>query len=316
MTSLVTDLLNQYGYDILELIGHGGYAECYKIYSRQYKQFFACKVMMLPDKKKVERQLSFQNELDALTSIIHPYIIHVYDTIVTDSVVILILEYCPNGNLYQEIMRNGVYRDTRKLFAHLQMLLSAFEYLEERKMVHNDIKPANVLIDQYGRLKLADFGLTQTFENVNDFSEDYRGSLAYVSPEILSRRPFNPFKANIWSFGVMLYFLVVGKTPFPTDNLASFQEKILRGSYDLPTKIDRTVAKIIKSCLIIDPAKRISFRDIKKMIDDASIEKAPATLPRIPNLHLAHPPVHAGSLTFQKLNRKVGRIVRPKSIVF
>ena len=319
MTVIATELLNKHGYDVLQLIGHGGYAECYKVYSRKYSQYFVSKVMLLNSSVKKERHNTFQNECNALTSIIHPNIIHVYDIIVDESCVILILEYCSNGNLQDYIIRNGVYKDMTKLFLHLEMILSAFDYLEERKMAHNDIKPSNILIDQYGRLKLADFGLTQKFETIDDISEDYRGSLAYIAPEILHRKPYNPFKANVWSFGVMLYFLVVGRTPFPTDSVASFRERILEGSYVLPRSIDKTVAKIIKNCLILDPEKRISFRDIKNIIDETlpySREKS-STLPQIPHLTVRSAPKNGSTfhhVVARKLRNSTKR--RPQSILF
>ena len=319
MTIVATELLDKHGYDVLQLIGHGGYAECYKVYSRKYNQFFVSKVMLLNSNVKKERHNTFQNECNALTTIIHPNIIHVYDIIVDESCVILILEYCQNGNLQEFITRNGPYKDMTKLFLHLQMILSAFEYLEERKMAHNDIKPSNILIDQYGRLKLADFGLTQTFETIDDFSEDYRGSLSYVAPELLQRKPYNPFKANVWSFGVMLYFLVVGKTPFPSDSVSSFHERMMQGIYVLPRNIDKTVASIIKSCLVIDPEKRISFAEIKKIIDGKmpyNTEKS-STLPQIPHITVRSAPKNGASfhpVVGRKFRQSTLR--RPQSILF
>ena len=314
-TADVQELLQSYGYDIVELIGQGGYAECYKVYSHQYKQFFACKVMLLPEKHKKERQASFQNECDALTNILHPYIIHVYKTIVTETCVILILEYCANGNLYQYVMRNGVYKDVTKLLSHLQMILSAIKYLEENHLAHNDIKPANILIDHYGRLKLADFGLTKRFVD-DEVSEDYRGSLAFASPEIVSHQPYNPFKANVWSFGVMVYFLVVGKPPFPTDSIQGFQEKMLQGYYDIPQTIDRMIAKIIKGCLIVDPEKRLTFNDIQRMVEEAlGKAKSHTGLPHLSHNYL-HKTNQPNSLIFGKRIQKMKTpILRPQSFM-
>ena len=258
--------LAAHGFELISLIGQGGFAKCYKVYSNQYKQFFACKVISLDD-KKLQKQKSFRNECAALVNIIHPNIIHVYKTIDTKSHQYIILEYCPNGDLEMLIRKNGPLTKSGQLYGFLSRIISALIYLEENNFAHNDIKPSNILIDSYYRPKLADFGLSKKVFSENDFSNEFGGSLAYTAPEILCCKPYNPMKADIWSFGVLVYYLSTGTLPFPMNNYQQFKLAVNTGSYSLPLKLDPTIRKIITRTLVVDPTKRIPLQAISDLIE-------------------------------------------------
>ena len=255
------------GFELVDKIGEGGFASCYKVFSLTYKQFFACKVITL-DNKKESKEQSFKNECDALINFIHPNIIHVFKTINTENHQFIILEYCPNGDLEAYIRKNGPIQDLNKFYIFLSRILSALLYMESHNFAHNDIKPSNILIDNYGRPKLADFGLSKKMLSEHDLSLQFAGSLAFIAPEILSHRPYNPMRADIWSFGVLVYYMALGRLPFAVGNYQDFKKSIAAGSYNIPKSLNPKIALIIRKTLVVDPTKRMSFQEISNLVEE------------------------------------------------
>ena len=257
----VKETLKVRGYDVLEKIGQGGYGACYKVYSHQYDSYFACKVMSFDDKMKARQELNFQNELHALMNIIHPFIIKVFNTFRTTNELYFILEYCPHGDLYRQVMKEGPI-EGQKLVQYAVKLLEALIYLEEKNLTHNDIKPANILIDQYGRPKLADFGLSKQLKTLDDLSDDFTGSPAYLAPEVLNQKTYSPIKADIWSFGMTIFFLATRRFPFDTKSIDGLRTFAKTGYYEIPPDLHPDIKFIIQKTLIVDPNRRMSFVDL------------------------------------------------------
>ena len=262
--SHLIEKLKTMGYDVVQKIGQGGCGVCYKVFSTKYQSFFACKVILLNERKKELQEKSFVNELDALKAITHPYIIKVFDTFRTENELYFILEYCPNHDLQFRVEKEGPLQ-TAQLLEYAQMILDALLFLEENNISHNDIKPSNILIDQYGRPKLADFGLSKKL-TTGELSKDFAGTPAYLAPEILHRHSYDPIKADIWSFGMTLYYLATGEFPYSTSSAEGLFNFSLTGFCDVPRTIDPIIRFIIQKTLVVDPDARMSFKDLKEQI--------------------------------------------------
>jgi serine/threonine protein kinase len=104
--------------------------------------------------------LDLKEEFEVLKKLVHPNIINLYSLLSIDQKDFLVLEYCSEGSLQQLIEKNGPIRPP-KLYLYCSQLLSAVSYLHQNKIAHLDIKPSNILLDTYGRLKLADFGISE-----------------------------------------------------------------------------------------------------------------------------------------------------------
>ena len=262
----ITRVLDEHGYDLGQFIGRGGFAECYTVISRKYKFTFACKVIQIDTKNQTKLE-SFDNEFNALCQTTHPNIVQIFDKFITDTHVFLVLEYCPNGDLNNFLRKNGPIQEERQMLLALSMMIKALEYLESKKIAHNDIKPGNFLIDQHGRIKLSDFGLTKTLHHEADLSDDFRGSIAFLAPEVVSFKPYNPLKADVWSFGVTAFLLSTGMYPFTGYNFQTLKTVILSGIFTFPRTIPQSIRTIISKCLHINPAARPTFADLRSIID-------------------------------------------------
>ena len=267
MENEITSVIKENGFELCSEIGHGSFSYCYKVYSLAYKQYFVCKVVPISLKKTHSGTEVYNNELSALCKIIHPHIIKIYKTFSNQTHLFLILEYCPHGDLFNQVETNGPIKNPVQLLVQISMILDALTYLEQNNIAHKDIKPSNILIDQHGRPKLADFGLSSTFER-DTLSEDFSGSLAFLAPEVILRKPYDLNKADIWSFGVTLYYIAFGKLPFPLKDWKVLVSSILNCKYEMPNDANEVIKKIIMKSLVIDPSNRISFIQMKDMIDN------------------------------------------------
>ena len=276
--------LKEHDLVISKKLGSGGSGQCYKVFSLKYKEYFACKI--IPVRNEDSGRKPYDNEYKALTSLVHPHIIQVYDYFVTPTKVYLILEFCPNGDLLEYVNKYGPIINAKELYSSLSTILDALIYLEMNNCAHNDIKPSNILIDKYGRLKLADFGLMKYIDEERLLSCDYAGSLAFLAPEIVKKMPYNPIKADVWSFGVTTYFLAIGSFPFDVHSKSNLIISILEGKYELPRYLDMPIKHLIEHCLVVNPNDRLSFQDLKRFIPSTGTTIAIKTNIMLPKLNI------------------------------
>ena len=278
----LSQILNAKNYQLQEKIGSGAFADCYIVYSYKYKQKFACKAIKMNTKHQKLSEQSYENELKALSTILHPNIIRVFETFVAENFTFLILELCENGDMLEYVNKNGPLKGNN-LYSYLGQLLNAFEYLESNKITHNDIKPSNIFLDKLGRIKIADFGLSREVEDCNDLSCEYNGSVGFMAPEVYERKPYNPLLADLWSFGVTLYYLVEGRFPFPVKHMVGVLNFFKTGITECHLEgKDPIIQFILANTLIVNPFKRMSFKELKEAFLQSNEYKAFQTRTRIP----------------------------------
>ncbi|KAK4227454.1 negative regulator of sexual conjugation and meiosis [Podospora fimiseda] len=204
------------------IIGTGAYGVVYAAVDNLTNIQYAVKCLSKfnPDGTPLDRrQVSFQNREIRLhyTASDHPNVVSMHKIIDFPDCIYVILEYCPEGDLFYNITECGRYvgKDDLAKCVFLQ-ILDAVEYCHSLGIYHRDLKPENILVSDHGEtVKLADFGLA----TANERSEDYGcGSTFYMSPECLdhtSRKPFYYCAPNdVWSLGVILVNLSCGRNPW------------------------------------------------------------------------------------------------------
>lgn len=129
--------------------------------------------------------------------------------------------------------------------------------------MHRDLKPENMLIDFDKGIKLVDFGLSNTFKN-NETLNTACGSPCYAAPEMISGKPYNGTKVDIWSLGVVLFALLSGFLPFEDPDTGELYKKILSADYCLPEYVSADASDLIAKILTTDPDKRISISEIRE----------------------------------------------------
>ena len=254
---LFLSTLERKGYVLGGLIGKGGTATCYLVTSKKYNnQEFVCKRI-----KVNEKSLCNHCELEALQQLNSLDIILLYDFEITPEEIYLFLEYCPGGTIGQLVNSQGPLTG-KNLLGVMKNLLVALNEIHKQRFAHLDIKPANILIDRYGRPKYADFGISRLFPEQFQKSKHFVGTLPYLSPEILLGSPHDPFKADIYALGITFYYLVYGMLPWNSQRTTSLKDEIIKIGVQIPQDCPQPIKILIINMTAIDPENRPSAQDI------------------------------------------------------
>lgn len=135
-------------------------------------------------------------------------------------------------------------------------------YLSENKITHRDLKPANILIKD-GIIKLCDFGFARKLSASTNFMNSLKGTPLYIAPEILDGRAYT-HKVDIWSFGIIIYELFQGITPFHAETLHQLKPKILGQKVNFPKDMPIDMKTLISGMLQKNPINRFDWSDLKK----------------------------------------------------
>ncbi|KAI3378302.1 hypothetical protein SNEBB_007148 [Seison nebaliae] len=204
------------------------------------------------DLDRIRREI-FMSNLD------HPHIIKIREVYESKEKIILVMEYAARGELYDYLNRKKRIpeNEARGIF---RQIVSAVHFLHKNRIVHRDLKLENILIDSNGDVKLADFGLSNTW-SPKSLLNTFCGSPLYASPEIVKGIPYYGPEVDCWSLGVLLYTLIYGNMPYQGENFQKLTRQISTGTFfEPPEKSD--AYSLIRKCLCVNPAKRASIDQI------------------------------------------------------
>lgn len=173
----------------------------------------------------------------------------------------MVLEYA-GGELFDHIVQHGRMSEAeaRRFF---QQMLCAVEYCHRHKIVHRDLKPENLLLDDNLNVKIADFGLSNIMTDGN-FLKTSCGSPNYAAPEVIGGKLYAGPEVDVWSCGIILYVLLVGRLPFDDEHIPSLFAKIARGTYSIPPWMPSAAANLIKKMLVVNPVQRATIEEIRQ----------------------------------------------------
>ncbi|KAG6309740.1 Protein kinase [Claviceps purpurea] len=214
-------------------------------------------------KKLISRDMAgrVEREIEYLQLLRHPHIIKLYTVIKTQTEIIMVLEYAA-GELFDYIVQNGRMKEpeARRFF---QQMLCAVEYCHRHKIVHRDLKPENLLLDDNLNVKIADFGLSNIMTDGN-FLKTSCGSPNYAAPEVIGGKLYAGPEVDVWSCGIILYVLLVGRLPFDDEHIPSLFAKIARGTYSIPPWMSSGAENLIKKMLVVNPVQRVTIEEIRQ----------------------------------------------------
>jgi len=201
-----------------------------------------------------------EREIQYLQLLRHPHIIKLYTVITTQTDIIMVLEYA-GSELFNYIVDHGrMQEDKARQF--FQQIVCAVEYCHRHKIVHRDLKPENLLLDEHLHVKIADFGLSNIMTDGN-FLKTSCGSPNYAAPEVISGKLYAGPEVDVWSCGVILYVLLVGRLPFDDEYIPALFKKIAQGNYHVPHYLSPGANRLISKMLQVSPVKRITVEEIR-----------------------------------------------------
>ncbi|KAI9905934.1 hypothetical protein PsorP6_014382 [Peronosclerospora sorghi] len=281
-----------------KFLGKGGFAHCYELTCEHTGQIYAGKVVAKRSlvKPKAKEKVStikcsetlaylrvnvFTSEIKIHKSLHHPQVVqfeHFFED--ADNAYIL-LELCRNQSM-SDLMRRRKRLSEREVKFYMRQLVEGLAYLHEMLVIHRDLKLGNLFLTSEMRLKIGDFGLATRLTNPEDRKRTMCGTPNYIAPEVLSgqRGDGHSFEVDIWSTGVVMYTMLVGRPPFETDDVKATYKRIRANQYDFPetAHVSRSAQSLIRGILRSDPGTRPSLEQILKhpFLND---EFVPTTMP-------------------------------------
>jgi 5'-AMP-activated protein kinase catalytic alpha subunit len=241
--------LPEFGYKYISQIGKGTFGNVHLIFSQKYNQYFVLKQNIKTSRFEII------NEFELLKRLFHPNIIYLYSMIDLNSTICIVLEYCSGGTLKELIESNGPIKPPR-LYRYCYQILLAIDYLHQNKIAHRDISASNILLDQHNRIKLIDFGLSQQI--TSQVYTDFCGSQKFLPPEVWNHmKGYDPFLVDIYSSGVIFYYLSQGTEPFSSLTREGLKRLILKGDIDF-TNTDPLFEAMVRKMMSKDPKERPS----------------------------------------------------------
>ncbi|KAG6081374.1 hypothetical protein E4U15_002915 [Claviceps sp. LM218 group G6] len=249
------DLKSVGNYTLGRLIGKGSFG---KVYLATHKLTNGSKVVL---KSAHKDDANLAREIHHHRQFVHPHIARLYEVIITESLVWLVLEYCSGDELYNHLLERGPLPvpKVQKIFAQL---VGAVSYVHLQSCVHRDLKLENILLDKNENVKLVDFGFTREYEGRMNYLQTFCGTICYAAPEMLKGEKYAGEKVDVWSLGVILYALLCGELPFDDDDDNVTRTKILTEDPKFPDHLTADALSLIKLLLSKRPLPRPAFADI------------------------------------------------------
>uniref|UniRef100_A0A3Q2QA33 Protein kinase C n=2 Tax=Fundulus heteroclitus TaxID=8078 RepID=A0A3Q2QA33_FUNHE len=189
----------------------------------------------------------------------NPYLTHLYCTFQTKEHLFFVMEFLNGGDLMFHIQDKGRFDFTRASFYAAEIVIG-LQFLHSKGIVYRDLKLDNVLLDSDGHIKIADFGMCR--ENTSDLNKarTFCGTPDYIAPEILLGQTYS-FSVDWWSFGVLVYEMLIGQSPFQGDSEDELFMSIRTETPHYPSWLTKESQSIIKMLLERDPSCRLGVVD-------------------------------------------------------
>ena len=215
-------------YHIYEEVGRGKFSVVYKGRKKKSIEYVAVKSVERSRRRKL------MNEVRILHNLNHPNILKFYNWYETRNHLWIIFEYCAAGDLFKIIEEDKkVNEEQVRKFGY--ELIEGLSFLHANGIIYSDLKPSNILIDEYNILKLCDFGLSKKISDLtlpeNDPSKPKAGTPYYMAPELFSENGTHSFYSDFWSLGCLLVELATGKPPFSTNSLKDLITMIIEADF-------------------------------------------------------------------------------------
>ncbi|KAM4094746.1 hypothetical protein ACB094_06G217400 [Castanea mollissima] len=246
-------------------IGSGSFAVVWKSKHRHSGVEVAVKEI---DKKQLSPKVSenLLKEISILSTIDHPNIIRLFEAIETKDRIYLVLEYCDGGDLAAYINKHG--KVSEAIARHfMRQLAAGLQVLQEKHLIHRDLKPQNLLLttgEVTPLLRIGDFGFARSL-TPQGLADTLCGSPLYMAPEIIRNQKYDA-KADLWSVGAILFQLVTGKPPFDGNSqLQLFQNILTSTELQFPQgaleELHPDCVDLCRSLLRQDPVQRLTFTE-------------------------------------------------------
>ncbi|MFC4617296.1 Stk1 family PASTA domain-containing Ser/Thr kinase [Camelliibacillus cellulosilyticus] len=241
-------------YQIISRVGDGGMAVVYKAKDLILDRVCAVKVLRQEFSNDEAFIRRFRREAEAVSSLSHTNIINIYDIGEEDDLYYIVMEYIDGVTLKTYINEYAPLPSENAVYI-LKQIASAIEHAHQHGIVHRDIKPQNILIDEQDHVKVTDFGIALAMTSATiTYTNSIMGSAHYLSPE-QAKGGKATIKSDVYAFGIVMYEMLTGQLPFPGDTPVTVALKHLNDPYVLPRELMPAIPQSLENIIIKSLAK-------------------------------------------------------------
>lgn len=269
-------------YILGDTLGQGGFSKVKLGTHEDTNLKVALKILKrdkLATNSSTQRQV--EREIEAMRKIQHPNVIRLYEvdwnarymkkngTII--DVILVVLELATGGELFEFLSFTGCFEESvARTYFH--QLTAGLQSCHSQGIAHRDLKPENLLLDSHFTLKVADFGFAHAVNEHMPVTFTECGTPGYMAPEMLTHRGYDPYLADLWSCGVIVFIMLAGFPPFQKPNETDWWfDKLAKGKHALfwqahcrSARFSDSFKDFINKLLLPDPSKRMRMEDIKR----------------------------------------------------
>ena len=255
-----------HNFKIISKLGEGAYSTVYKVKRNIDNNIYALKKVKLLNLSEKEKQNSL-NEVRLLASIKSNYVISYKEAFFDekDSTLGIVMEFANGGDLYQKIVehkKTATFFEETDIWRIFIQLVKGLKALHDLKILHRDLKSANVFLLKDGTAKLGDLNVSKVARRGLGYTQT--GTPYYASPEVWKDQPYDN-KSDIWSLGCVLYEMITLRPPFRAQNMEGLYNKVIKGQLSrIPERFSNELYEIVKLLIQVNSDLRPSCDDILK----------------------------------------------------
>ncbi len=277
-------------YEILQLLGEGGMGAVYKAQDKDLDRLVAVKVIRPELAGRPEILQRFKQELILARQVTHKNVIRIFDLGQADGIKFITMEYVEGQDL-KHILRDKGRLSPEEVAPIMQQVCRALEAAHSEGVIHRDLKPQNIMVDERGKILVMDFGIARSMEVAGMTQTGaLMGTPEYMSPEQARGEKVDP-RSDLFTVGVIFWELLAGKSPYQSDTplgslLKRLQERA-KPLVEVAPEIPQPLSDVVNKCLETDPALR--YQSATEILQDLDALHGPGT----PTLHAATSPAIA-----------------------
>jgi [calcium/calmodulin-dependent protein kinase] kinase len=259
-------------YIIINDLGEGAQGKVKLVEDVNTNTLYAMKIQNLSTKKhfgQTDRDFGASKEIAIMKKLDHPNVIRLHEVMESqeDGKIYMILEYSLQGPVL-EVRQDGTCEplEIETVRTYMRDVISGLSYLHHQGIVHQDLKPSNLLLKKNGCVAISDFGVSQKNAGSRGNVVDIAGTPAFMAPELQfghsKAGEFSGYASDMWSVGIILYVFVVGKVPFWAEDPLQLSKRIVEDDVLVPDDVPHQVRKLMEGLLTKAPTGRYNMSDL------------------------------------------------------
>eukprot|EP00854_Cymbomonas_tetramitiformis_P010702 gene10702-12659_t len=252
-------------FEVQKFLGKGSYGSVYRVRRLSDGKIYALKETNVKQMSQQDRADAV-NEIRLLASVRHEHVVNYHEAFVDGNRLCIVMEYAPNGDIAKAIKKRqqqGKFFSEDSIWSYLIQVASGLQALHAQRILHRDIKAANVLRCEGDKVKIGDLGVAKLLKG--QMTKTQIGTPHYMPPEVWKNRPYS-FSSDTWALGCLLYEMATFTVPFEARSLEELRYRVLRGKYNpLPETYSQDLHHLVRVMLDPEPSHRPSITQVMEL---------------------------------------------------